>query len=1137
LNRPPTNGMPSAGRLTRSCAALLLLCSSLLAQQSAEDPSGKKPEDEGFFVRKAILSLSVDPTGHVVEVVLSRPADSASCTDPGYYLAYGELRPRAVHVLENASHIFLVFPRPIVPGDCSLAVYGVKDATGKPLVPAPNVPVSPFDSIPPRVVSTKASAMAGPNADTVRVVFNERLVSSDAEDVANYELECPPGERIELEANSVAYDGCRTVTLHLRSPPGVLDKLTARAITRGSPEFAPKTCELRRWEQYRLHVSNVRDLSGNSIAPQTLRVGEVEGSPHGPCIVSTRLFRHSKRPGYDILVSLDRALSPVCLRPENFVVSGGKIARLRPYNDLCTVLITLDRTVKPPPPLWRRFIVSVLIVTAALLLYVLGPAEGEGSLRHSMRVVAIGALLAAALWTQFLWGRGFRLEARNLIDLAGNNTPRCESPPLEPPDTLYPRLLGTSFVDRTIKMRFSKRINPRDATDTQHFKLEAGASLESRRKIILLKNARFSYDPVERSVTIDLPEEDPSSDAVQPGHKYLLIVSGVKDMAGNTIRPDSRIDGVIESSPEASPPDVASMSWERFRPREKQRDFAEFKPAKTTPRPLQEPVPSQRQLSEDAEALRSAAAALPRGNAARAATALCIQKSLALVVDDRKKSESPAALHAQARQAAFWLKRASLWCKTGLSRAGRDFETFIILSTLGLTALGLWLGVGKTPYFLPLLPGVGFFFALCIFRSGIHVRSKLLVEALVACLASWALCWASWRILTRRRRAFAFSSLPAFLTVTAACAGLLLLPPITANPEQCPTTRPVDAADDLLYEGIVARWQPSTEANCLPTLFRAVLRQNAGAATAGAGFSRNRLDAPSAAGESRPQRIILKMESGGLIPVTRLVGVDASEGASLNADTLLAGKGSRWFLPEEANAIIVGARSIRALGKMPEEVVGKKCEVLGATVRIAGVFSEEALRSFKDLDGSRYCEVPGKPLSRSSSIALAPAGFLEQWGAEPYVWVSAGTVDEDPPLGRMLAMLDAAGGALHVGRPEGVSSVIAPPVGLHVPKLHWLYALVFWIAVAAVSLHPAHRGTTAFSNGFANPLRMLAGAGAAVLLAGLGVEVLHACGRDGPDILGRTPAAFNLALVACAVSAVAGVASSVLFGRQERNSH
>ena len=320
----PSPGAVSAGvPYLMSVQGIEDLSGNLLEHERLEGSlfSGVQPVTASF----ARLKLEDDESGKTVEVIFSGPlnVDSAGSI-LAYRLSSGEL-PRRVRMPAGGDRVLLELKEPAVPGDVTLEIKGLSDASGGPVARAAALEILPGENVPPRVVAAVAEAVEGFANDLVALTFSEPLTPADAMDPQNYSLESPVGTEIPLAGASVSYDSSgRKVTI----------KLVAA-------ELVPLT-------PFKMEIKGVRDVSGNAMEARVIE-GTVIGDTDPPAVDEVVQNLYADETGATVDVRLSEAVMENFLSDAaNFRIDGPQApVLLRPSKDRRSVRITYDRPLVP----------------------------------------------------------------------------------------------------------------------------------------------------------------------------------------------------------------------------------------------------------------------------------------------------------------------------------------------------------------------------------------------------------------------------------------------------------------------------------------------------------------------------------------------------------------------------------------------------------------------------------------------------------------------------------------------------------------------------------------------------------------------------------------------------------------------
>ncbi len=199
----------------------------------------------------ASQNRSIDSTGVTVDISLSEDLETAPAQNAGNWSVTGGVNVVSATLLPNLNSVRIVCDAPVVPGDHTISCSALEDLAGN-VMPAPQTGIVVFstDSAAPSATSADASAVEGPDNDTLYVYFNDDMIASEAADLANWTFESPIGSARDLTGTTLTYN------TSLRRAEFVFD---------GSGDI-----DLHGAASCRVSVSTMRDIAGNTIVAGSL---------------------------------------------------------------------------------------------------------------------------------------------------------------------------------------------------------------------------------------------------------------------------------------------------------------------------------------------------------------------------------------------------------------------------------------------------------------------------------------------------------------------------------------------------------------------------------------------------------------------------------------------------------------------------------------------------------------------------------------------------------------------------------------------------------------------------------------------------------------------------------------------------
>ncbi|MEO0652927.1 MAG: hypothetical protein AAFZ65_19790, partial [Planctomycetota bacterium] len=150
----------------------------------------------------------------------------------------------------DASVVRLTLDAAAVPGDVTFDLTGLTDPAGNAISAVAGQGLTSTDTTAPSATSATAVGIVGIQNDTLEVVFDDLLVESDITNPANWVLQAPVGDALDLTGCTVAWDATERTALATLDSPAELD-------------FQVN-------DTFLLSFLNVRDLGGNSLGSSTV---------------------------------------------------------------------------------------------------------------------------------------------------------------------------------------------------------------------------------------------------------------------------------------------------------------------------------------------------------------------------------------------------------------------------------------------------------------------------------------------------------------------------------------------------------------------------------------------------------------------------------------------------------------------------------------------------------------------------------------------------------------------------------------------------------------------------------------------------------------------------------------------------
>jgi hypothetical protein len=196
-------------------------------------------------VGTVLQNRTVDPSGKTLDAQLTEAVEPTAVQTLGNWGISGAQSLQTATLLTGGQIVRLVFDALVVPGDVTLTAANFQDLAGNNMAaPQSNIAIGSTDITAPAANSATATAVEGANDDTVVVGFSDDMIESEAETLANWQLESPVGTVISTAGANVAYN--------------VLTKTGTLTLTNGA--------NLKRGDNFKVSFVNMRDLGGNAIS-------------------------------------------------------------------------------------------------------------------------------------------------------------------------------------------------------------------------------------------------------------------------------------------------------------------------------------------------------------------------------------------------------------------------------------------------------------------------------------------------------------------------------------------------------------------------------------------------------------------------------------------------------------------------------------------------------------------------------------------------------------------------------------------------------------------------------------------------------------------------------------------------------
>lgn len=199
--------------LFTACVSLAVVgCSS-----SDDSPTDTTPDTTAPTASGLQQDRVTDSTGQTVAVTFSEAVTSATAEVAGSYTFSGGITTQTATLRGDGRTVDLVLDGPAIPGDNSISIAaGIEDAAGNASDAVTNQAITSTDTAAPGAISIAGTTIAGAENDTVAVTFDDDMIESEVEALANWTIESPMGSAFDVTGATVDYvAGTRTATITL----------------------------------------------------------------------------------------------------------------------------------------------------------------------------------------------------------------------------------------------------------------------------------------------------------------------------------------------------------------------------------------------------------------------------------------------------------------------------------------------------------------------------------------------------------------------------------------------------------------------------------------------------------------------------------------------------------------------------------------------------------------------------------------------------------------------------------------------------------------------------------------------------------------------------------------------------------
>jgi len=254
-------------------------------------------------IAEAVQDLYADEIGATVDIRLTEPVSEIYLSDAENFRITGPQSPVLLRPRKDGKGVRITYDWPLVPGKVEFTIKELTDPAGNRSEDL-RARLEPSEVKPPLVLGSTCEAVPGLGNDRITVTFNEALIRAEAEDSANYALQSPPGNEIDLSGSVFTYvPATHQVNIEVRA------------------------ADLKVGDEYAIFVTGVSDTGGNVMGKTVTSSGVVAGDGESPRVAWARTIKGKGAESTDILVKFSEAIAEESVRDASF---EGRTALSRP---------------------------------------------------------------------------------------------------------------------------------------------------------------------------------------------------------------------------------------------------------------------------------------------------------------------------------------------------------------------------------------------------------------------------------------------------------------------------------------------------------------------------------------------------------------------------------------------------------------------------------------------------------------------------------------------------------------------------------------------------------------------------------------------------------------------------------------
>lgn len=215
-------------------------------------------------VTSVTQNRDIDPTGATLDVLFSEDVEQVSAETLVNYAVTGGLTVLSASQ-QNGQLVRLGLDGLAVPGDVTLDASGVDDLAGNTMTAQTSITLSTSDADAPLGSFVLLAAEEGADNDRLQVQFDDDMLQSEVETLANWSVESPLGTARDTLLSSISFD---------------TNSLVAELVFDGGDGI-----NFQNGDDVQVVLSTMRDIGGN-VVDATPLVGSVDGERTAPQLES-----------------------------------------------------------------------------------------------------------------------------------------------------------------------------------------------------------------------------------------------------------------------------------------------------------------------------------------------------------------------------------------------------------------------------------------------------------------------------------------------------------------------------------------------------------------------------------------------------------------------------------------------------------------------------------------------------------------------------------------------------------------------------------------------------------------------------------------------------------------------------------